>query len=85
MGSMFQRMSRYALSGKTLYDFPPMAGKDIQATLLPPDFAVRSKELRFNVLLYAGDIVDMPMGGLGTTDKRLKEKRDKYGAYCGRS
>jgi ABC-type nitrate/sulfonate/bicarbonate transport system substrate-binding protein len=29
------------------------------------------------VLVYAGDIVDMPMGGLGTTDKRLKEKRDE--------
>jgi ABC-type nitrate/sulfonate/bicarbonate transport system substrate-binding protein len=54
-----------------------MAGKAIQATLLPPDFAVRSKELGFNVLVYAGDIVDMPMGGLGTTDKRLKEKRDE--------
>ena len=31
----------------------------------------------FNVLVYAGDLVDMPMGGLGTTDKRLKEKRDE--------
>jgi len=31
----------------------------------------------FNLLVYAGDIVDLPMGGLGTTDKRLKEKRDE--------
>jgi ABC-type nitrate/sulfonate/bicarbonate transport system substrate-binding protein len=31
----------------------------------------------FNVLVYAGDIVVMPMGGLGTTDKRLKENRDE--------
>jgi ABC-type nitrate/sulfonate/bicarbonate transport system substrate-binding protein len=45
--------------------------------LLPPDFTVRSKEMGFNVLVYAGDIVDMPMGGLGTTDKRLKENRDE--------
>ena len=29
------------------------------------------------MLVYAGDIVDMPMGGLGTTDKRLKEKREE--------
>jgi ABC-type nitrate/sulfonate/bicarbonate transport system substrate-binding protein len=27
--------------------------------------------------VYAGDIVDMPMGGLGTTDKRLRENRDE--------
>jgi ABC-type nitrate/sulfonate/bicarbonate transport system substrate-binding protein len=63
--------------GQDSIRFTAMAGKAIQATLLPPDFAVRSKELGFNVLVYAGDIVDMPMGGLGTTDKRLKEKRDE--------
>lgn len=63
--------------GQDSIRFSAMAGKAIQATLLPPDFAVRSKELGFNVLVYAGDIVDMPMGGLGTTDKRLKEKRDE--------
>ena len=57
--------------------FSAMVGRTIQATLLPPDYAVRSKEMGFNVLVYAGDIVDMPMGGLGTTDKRLKEKRDE--------
>jgi ABC-type nitrate/sulfonate/bicarbonate transport system substrate-binding protein len=63
--------------GQDSIRFSAMAGKAIQATLLPPDFAVRSKQLGFNVLVYAGDIVDMPMGGLGTTDKRLKEKRDE--------
>ncbi|MGE5817381.1 MAG: ABC transporter substrate-binding protein [Deltaproteobacteria bacterium] len=57
--------------------FSALVGHSIQATLLPPDYTVRSKEMGFNVLVYAGDIVDMPMGGLGTTDKRLKEKRDE--------
>jgi ABC-type nitrate/sulfonate/bicarbonate transport system substrate-binding protein len=57
--------------------FAALVGRSIQGTLLPPDYTVRSKELGFNVLTYAGDIVDMPMGGLGTTDKRLKEKRDE--------
>jgi ABC-type nitrate/sulfonate/bicarbonate transport system substrate-binding protein len=57
--------------------FSALVGRSIQATLLPPDYTVRSKEIGFNVLVYAGDIVDMPMGGLGTTDKRLKEKRDE--------
>jgi ABC-type nitrate/sulfonate/bicarbonate transport system substrate-binding protein len=63
--------------GQDSIRFSAMAGRTIQGTLLPPDFAVRSKEMGFNVLVYAGDIVDMPMGGLGTTDKRIKEKRDE--------
>lgn len=57
--------------------FSALVGRAVQATLLPPDFAVRSKEQGLNVLVYAGDIVDMPMGGLGTTEKRIKEKRDE--------
>ena len=57
--------------------FSALLGRAIHATLLPPDFAVRSKEQGLNVLVYAGDIVDMPMGGLGTTEKRIKEKRDE--------
>ena len=63
--------------GQDSIRFSAMAGRTIQGILLPPDFAVRSKEMGFNVLVYAGDIVDMPMGGLGTTDKRLKENRDE--------
>jgi len=63
--------------GQDSIRFSAMAGRTIQGTLLPPDFAVRSKEMGFNVLVYAGDIVDMPMGGLGTTDKRLRENRDE--------
>ncbi|HEX9271222.1 MAG TPA: ABC transporter substrate-binding protein [Candidatus Binatia bacterium] len=63
--------------GQDSIRFSAMIGRTVQATLLPPDYAVRSKEMGFNVLVYAGDIVDMPMGGLGTTDKRLKEKRDE--------
>ena len=57
--------------------FSALLGRAIQATLLPPDFAVRSKEQGLNVLVYAGDIVDMPMGGLGTTEKKIREKRDE--------
>jgi NitT/TauT family transport system substrate-binding protein len=63
--------------GQDSIRFSAMAGRAIHGTLLPPDFAVRSREMGFNVLGYAGDIVDMPMGGLGTTDKRLKEKREE--------
>ena len=68
--------------GQDSIRFSALAGRTIQGTLLPPDFAVRSKEMGFNVLVYAGDIVDMPMGGLGTTDKRLKENRDEVRRFC---
>jgi NitT/TauT family transport system substrate-binding protein len=63
--------------GQDSIRFSALVGRTIQATLLPPDYAVRSKEMGSNVSVYAGDLVDMPMGGLGTTDKRLKEKRDE--------
>jgi NitT/TauT family transport system substrate-binding protein len=63
--------------GQDSIRFAALVGRAIHATLLPPDFAVRSKEQGLNVLAYAGDIVDMPMGGLGTTEKRIKEKRDE--------
>jgi ABC-type nitrate/sulfonate/bicarbonate transport system substrate-binding protein len=63
--------------GQDSIRFSSLVGRAIHATLLPPDFAVRSKEIGLNVLVYAGDIVDMPMGGLGTTERRLKEKRDE--------
>jgi NitT/TauT family transport system substrate-binding protein len=63
--------------GQDSIRFSALVGRAIQGTLLPPDFAVRSRETGFNVLVYAGDIVDMPMGGLGTTDRRLKEKREE--------
>jgi NitT/TauT family transport system substrate-binding protein len=63
--------------GQDSIRFSAMVGRAIHGTLLPPDFAVRSKEMGFNVLVYAGDIVDMPMGGLGTTEKTLKENRDE--------
>ena len=63
--------------GQDSIRFSAIVGKAIQATLLPPDYAVRSKDIGLNVLVYAGDIVDMPMGGLGTTDRRLKERREE--------
>lgn len=61
--------------GQDSIRFPALVARAIQGTLLPPDFAVRSKGMGFNVVVYAGDIVDMPMGGLGTTDKKLRENR----------
>ena len=72
--------------GQDSIRFSAMAGRTIQGTLLPPDFAVRSKEMGFNVLVYAGDIVDMPMGGLGTTDNLHPIQRafiDEQAAQCG--
>ena len=51
--------------------------KDHPGDIASTRFRRALKEMGFNVLVYAGDIVDMPMGGLGTTDKRLKENRDE--------
>lgn len=50
--------------------FSALVGRAIHGTLLPPDFAVRSKEQGLNVLVYAGDIVDMPHGRIGHDRKK---------------
>lgn len=57
-----------------------MMGKSVQATLLAPDYVTKAKELGFNVLVYSGDVVELPMNGLGTTDRKLKENRDEVRA-----
>lgn len=57
-----------------------MMGKSVQATLLAPDYVTRARELGFNALIYSGDVVELPMNGLGTTDRKLKENRDEVRA-----
>jgi len=54
-----------------------MSGKSIQATLLPPDHAVKATRLGMNLLTYSGDVAPLPMGGLGLTERTLREKRDQ--------
>ncbi len=57
-----------------------MVGKSIQASLLAPDYVIKAKELGFKVLAYSGDVVELPMNGLGTTNRKLKEDRDEVRA-----
>lgn len=57
-----------------------MIGKSVQATLLAPDYVTKARELGFNVLVYSGDVVELPMNGLGTTDRKLKENRGEVRA-----
>lgn len=54
-----------------------MIGNSVQATLLAPDYVTKARELGFNVLVYSGDVVELPMNGLGTTDKKIREERDE--------
>ena len=53
-----------------------MSANSIQGTLLPPDHVIKAQRLGFNLLSYSGDVAPLPMGGLGITERNLREKRD---------
>src|SRR5215510_5227917 len=74
---MRRKMSPSALSARTPYVFPQWPEERSRGHCFHPISPCARKKWGSNVLVYAGDIVDMPMGGLGTTDKRLKENRDE--------
>ena len=53
-----------------------MSANSIQGTLLPPDHVIKAQRLGFNLLNYSGDVAPLPMGGLGATERHLRDKRD---------
>ena len=53
-----------------------MSANSIQGTLLPPDHVIKAQRLGFNVLSYSGEVAPLPMGGLGVTERNLREKRE---------
>ena len=70
-------MSPSAPLARTPYDFQHWLDGPSRRRFCRPILRCDPENMGFNVLVYAGDIVDMPMGGLGTTEKRIKEKRDE--------
>jgi NitT/TauT family transport system substrate-binding protein len=54
-----------------------MAGKSLQATLLPAEYIIRAREMGFKVLAYSGDVVELPMNGLGTTSRKIAASSDE--------
>ncbi|MBI4527570.1 MAG: ABC transporter substrate-binding protein [Deltaproteobacteria bacterium] len=46
----------------------------IDATLIPIPWQTQAKKLGLKVLSYAGDLVQLPLGGLGTTERLIQKK-----------
>jgi NitT/TauT family transport system substrate-binding protein len=51
--------------------------KQIDATMINPPLSIMMRKEGFNLLLQAGDYVDVPLTGLGTTTKKLKENPEQ--------
>ena len=48
----------------------------IDATLVPIPWQAQARRLGLKILPYAGDLVQLPMGGIGTSDKLIQNKPD---------
>ena len=51
--------------------------KNIDATMINPPLSIMMRKEGFNLLLQAGDYADVPLTGLGTTTKKLKENSEQ--------
>lgn len=47
----------------------------IDATAIDVAFAVKAEEEGFRRLIYLGDIIDLPISGIGVTDRKLAQER----------
>jgi len=54
-----------------------LRGKQIDGTMINPPLSIMMRQEGFNLLLQAGDYVDVPLTGLGTTTKKLKEQPEQ--------
>lgn len=49
----------------------------IDATAIDIAYAVKAEEEGYRRLLYLGDIIELPLSGIGLTEKKLAEQRDQ--------
>lgn len=54
-----------------------LRAKQIDATMINPPLSIMMKKEGFNLLLQAGDYVEVPLTGLGTTRKKLRNVRNR--------
>jgi NitT/TauT family transport system substrate-binding protein len=49
----------------------------VQATVLVAPFNLQAEKMGYRSLLWLGEVVDLPQGGLGANEKRLRESPDE--------
>lgn len=54
-----------------------MSSNVIQATTAPPPAPIMAKQMGFQVLAFAGDIVDLPLSGLSASTAKIKTARNE--------
>jgi NitT/TauT family transport system substrate-binding protein len=54
-----------------------LRAKQIDATMINPPLSIMMRKEGFNLLLQAGDYVDVPLTGVGTTTKKIKENPEE--------
>jgi NitT/TauT family transport system substrate-binding protein len=54
-----------------------LRAKQVDATMINPPLSIMMRKDGFHLLLQAGDYVDVPLTGLGTTVKKIKERPEQ--------
>jgi NitT/TauT family transport system substrate-binding protein len=54
-----------------------LQGGTIQATVLVAPFNIQAERSGYRTLLWLGEVIDLPQGGLGTHDDRIKQQPDE--------
>lgn len=64
--------------GGTSNQFAALTSNSIDATILSPPFDAKAAKAGYKLLVRAADVLPgRPMGGMGTTDKKIKENPDQ--------
>lgn len=65
------------VSGPSPTRFAALKAGSIDATPIDVAFAMKAEDEGLNRLIYLGDIIDLPISGLGVTEERIADNREQ--------
>ena len=65
------------VSGESPTRLAALRSGSVDATAIDVAFAVKAEEEGFKRLLYLGDVIELPLSGIATMDKKLHTQRDQ--------
>jgi NitT/TauT family transport system substrate-binding protein len=65
------------VAGPSPTRFAALKAGSIDATAIDVAFAVKAEEEGLSRLLYLGDIIDLPISGIGVTDEKIAKNREQ--------
>jgi NitT/TauT family transport system substrate-binding protein len=65
------------VAGESPMRLAALKAGSIDATAIDVAFAIKAEEQGLNRLLYLGDITDLPISGIGTSDEKIAKNREQ--------